>query len=176
MSSSWCMWCQSHPSDWRHHPLPPTEHWTIEKITRHKERIEREHLKEPRQVLGVVSHPIWDFVEVENYIFPELHAEIGIVNNVLEKFYSFIDDQVEAITPEEATSRNSYIVADVSLSLAAQRLTDWKEDSGPQLEFHRLNRIHVSKELQKRNLNPGEVADLRSQQDELDQMITSLVQ
>jgi hypothetical protein len=49
--------------------------------------------------------------------------------------YGFIDDQVEAIPPEEATSRNSYIVADVALSLAMQ-ITDWKEDSAPQLEFH----------------------------------------
>jgi hypothetical protein len=31
MSSSWCMWFTSHPSDWKHHPLPPAENWTIEK-------------------------------------------------------------------------------------------------------------------------------------------------
>jgi hypothetical protein len=76
--------------------------------------------------LGIVSHPIWDFVEVENYILPKLHGEIGIVNNVLEKFYSFNNDQVEATTTEEAKRRNSYIVADVLLSLAVQRLTDWR--------------------------------------------------
>ena len=85
----------------------------------------------------------------------------GKSTNVLEKVYGFIDDQVEAITPEEATSRNSYIVADVALSLAMQRITDWKEDSALQLEFHRLNRIHVSRELQKRGLGPDKVADLR---------------
>jgi hypothetical protein len=143
------------------HPLPPTEHWSIGKIKGHREHIDREHLKEPCQLLGIISYPIWDFIEVENDIFPELHAEIGVVSNVLEKVYGFIDDQVEAITPEEATSRNSYIVADVALSLAMQRITDWKEDSALQLEFHRLNRIHVSRELQKRGLGPDKVADLR---------------
>ncbi len=58
----------------------------------------------------VVSNPVWDFVQPQNYIFPELHAEIGLVNNVLDNFYTFIDDQVEALTPEELTSRNSFIV------------------------------------------------------------------
>ncbi len=82
MSSSWCMWCQSHPSNWKFHPLPPTEHWTIAKIKGHKELIDHNNLKEPRHVLGIVNNPVWDFVEVKNYIFPELHVEIGIVNNV----------------------------------------------------------------------------------------------
>jgi hypothetical protein len=63
----------------------------------------------------VVSNPVWDVVQPQNYIFPELHAEIGLVNNVLDNFYTFIDDQVEALTPEELTSRNSFIVADVVL-------------------------------------------------------------
>jgi hypothetical protein len=149
MSSSWCMWCTSHPSDWKHHPLPPSETWTIEKIKEMKERIDRRELREPREIMGVVDKPIWDFIQPENYIFPELHAEIGLVNNVLDKFYAFIDDQVEAVTPEEALARNTYIVADVSLTKAMQRLSEWKENEGPELEFHRHNRIHVSKELKK---------------------------
>jgi hypothetical protein len=90
MSSSWCIWCQSHPSNWKHHPLPPTEHWSIEKIKCHKEHIDCKHFKEPLQVLGIVSSPIWDFIEVENYIFPELHAEIGVVKNVSGKIENIL--------------------------------------------------------------------------------------
>jgi hypothetical protein len=114
MSSSWCMWCTAHPSTWKQHPVTAAEEWSIAKIKSVKERIERRELKEPREMLGVVNDPIWDFVEPQNYIFPELHAEIGLVNNVLDKFYSFIDDKVEAITEEELTRRNSFIVADVA--------------------------------------------------------------
>ena len=176
MSSSWCMWCQSHPSNWKFHPLPPTEHWTIAKIKGHKELIDHNNLKEPRHVLGIVNNPVWDFVEVKNYIFPELHAEIGIVNNVLDKFYSFIDDKVEAITPEEATFRNSYVAADVAQSLAIQRITDWKEDSAPQLEFHRMSRIQVARELRKKTLHADEITNLRGQLEELDETIKVLVQ
>jgi len=42
------------------------------------------------------------------------------VNNVLGNFYTFIDDQVEAVTQEESTSRNSFLVADVALTMAMQ--------------------------------------------------------
>jgi hypothetical protein len=102
-------------------------------------------------------------VQPQNYIFPELHAEIGLVNNVLDNFYTFIDDQVEALTPEELTSRNSFIVSDVALTLAMQRVSNWKEDVALQLEFHRYNRIQLSKELKKRGLDPLVVTDLRTQ-------------
>ena len=85
--------------------------------------------------MEIVSNLVWEFVEIQNFIFPQLHVEIWIVKNVLDKFYSFIDDQVEAITPEEATSRNSYVVADVALSLAIQRIMVWKEDSGPKVRI-----------------------------------------
>jgi len=176
MSSSWCMWCTSHPSEWKHHPLPPSDLWTIKKIKNHKERIDRKEIKEAREILGIVNYPVWDFIQPENFMFPELHAEIGLVNNVLDKFYSFIDDQVEAITPEEATARNTYIIADVALTKAIQRLSEWKESEGAQLEFHRYNRIHLTKELKKRNQDPKIISDLHQQQQELDAVIAGMVQ
>jgi hypothetical protein len=121
-------------------------------------------LKEARDILGIVNNPVWDFIEPQNHIFTELHTEIGLVNNVLDIFYTFINGRVEALTTEELTSRNAYIVADVSLAVSLQKLKDWKEDSRPQLEFHQLKRIHISQELHKRGLPPPPlvVTDLRS--------------
>jgi hypothetical protein len=94
---------------------------------------------------------------------------------VLDNFYALINDRVEVLTADELTSRNAYIDADVSLEVSLQNLKDWKEDSAPQLEFHRLNRIHVSQKLRKRGLDPLVVSDLRSQQQELDATIADLV-
>jgi hypothetical protein len=51
------MWCTSHPSDWKHHPLPLSEIWAIEKIKYHKECIERREVKEAREILGIVNYP-----------------------------------------------------------------------------------------------------------------------
>ncbi len=83
MSSIWCVWCMSHPSHWRAYctepdAIPPDqkEPWTIERMALHREKIEREGLKEPRQRKGIVGKVIWDFIEPNNYIFPVLHFEI----------------------------------------------------------------------------------------------------
>jgi hypothetical protein len=108
-------------------------------------------------------------------MFPQLHAEIGLVNNVLDKFYFFIDDQVEAISPEEALARNTYIMADVAVCNATQALSDWKETEGPQLEFNRYNRIGVTRELKKKNQDQHIITELRQQQQELDTMIAESV-
>jgi hypothetical protein len=80
------MWYTLHPSEWKHHPLPPSDLWTIEKIKNHKECIYGKEVKEAREILGVVKCPVWDFIQPENFMFLELHTEIGLVNNVLDKF------------------------------------------------------------------------------------------
>jgi len=116
----------------------------------YKDHINHRELREARDIWGIVDYTVWDFIQPENYMFPQLHAEMGLVNNVLDKFYSFIDDQVEAISPEEALARNSYIIADIALCNAMRELSVWKEMEGPQLEFNRYNRMSVRKELKKR--------------------------
>jgi hypothetical protein len=101
-------------------------------------------------------------VEPQNYIFPELHAEIGLVNKVLNNFYAFFDDQVEAVTLEDSMSRNLLIVADVVLTMAKQQLSKWKEDVAPQLEFYWYEQIQVGNELKRRYLDPIIITELRS--------------
>jgi hypothetical protein len=81
-------------------------------------------------IRGVVNNPIWDFIEPSRMVFPQLHVKIGLVNNALDGFYLFIDDQVEAPTDEEKCSRNSCIVADVSLPKVVERLDEWKVVDG----------------------------------------------
>jgi hypothetical protein len=62
MSGSWCMWCKSHPSEW-HSFGKSFPSWMIESLKSHKDKIIRERLKEPREICGVVSCPVWYFVE-----------------------------------------------------------------------------------------------------------------
>jgi len=44
------------------------------------------------------------------------------------------------------------------------------------LEFHRYNRIHLTKELKKRNQDPTIICDLHQQQQELDAVIAGMLQ
>jgi hypothetical protein len=92
MSGSWCIWCQRQPSEW---PLLCTmenhnredETWTIFKIKDYLDRIQAGALKEAREKKGIVYAPIWDFIEPEYFMPPQLHVEIGLVNKVVENFY-----------------------------------------------------------------------------------------
>jgi len=63
---------------------------------------------------GVVSEPIWS-IEPKDFIFPQLHFEIGVVNMVLDNFYDFVEDKVEKLSPEEKVARNNIVVAEHGL-------------------------------------------------------------
>jgi hypothetical protein len=143
MSGSSCMWCTSHPRDWKMHPLPQCDIRTVKRIKDRKQKIEVGILKEPSDIQGIVNNAIWDFVEPAQMVFPEIHIEIGLVNNVLDNFFFFIDDQVEAPTAEEKCSRNTYIVADVALMRALERLAQWKDTDGIALQSHQYEATQI---------------------------------
>jgi len=78
-------------------------------------------MKEAKRKKCIVSEPLIDFIQPENYIFPQLHFEIGAVNNVLDHLQSFIEEQVEVISDEERTLRNSKITANVVYTKTKQK-------------------------------------------------------
>jgi len=111
MSSSWCMWCKLSPSPWKiavterdtsNVPVEEADTWTIDNLKAAQLRTVDGALKKPCKICGVVDYPLWDFVEVSNYIFPILHAaEIGLGNDCLDAFLDFVDDRVESLSNEE---------------------------------------------------------------------------
>ncbi len=107
-------------------------------------------------------------------VFPQLHIEIGLVNNVLDSFYLFVDDQVEAPTEEEKCSRNSYIVADVALTRATEKLNEWKEVDANNLDGYRDEVSRLKSEMGA--MNEIERAEARNEIAEIQQEIQSLVQ
>jgi hypothetical protein len=59
-----------------------------------------------------------DIIEPQHYIFPQLHFEIGTVNNILDALKSFIEDELEALSEAEIEARNAKIISDVSYTKA----------------------------------------------------------
>jgi hypothetical protein len=53
----------------------------------------------------------WDFIEPSNFIFPQLHVEIGVASMAFGKFYGCIEEQVELISPEEKVACNNVIIS-----------------------------------------------------------------
>jgi hypothetical protein len=58
MSGSSCMWCTSHPRDWKTHPLPQCDIWTVKRIKDRKQKIEVGILMEPSDIQGIVNNAI----------------------------------------------------------------------------------------------------------------------
>jgi hypothetical protein len=63
--------------------------------------VEWPQVKEPSEICGVVQFSVWDFIEVDQVVYPVLHSEIGLVNDALDSFYDFIDDNIEVLTDYE---------------------------------------------------------------------------
>jgi len=166
------MWCRSHPSQWnsltRHYSS-----WTIELLKRQKDRIDAEKLKEARDICGVVSNPVWDFVEPKNYIFPVLHVKIGLVNNVLDKFYDWVEDHGEVASAEEKMCRKRIIILDTELSKAVGKLEAWKNLGGTQWTRLHVNLSQVQNALKSRLIGPNEGLLVEQQLQQFQPMISS---
>jgi hypothetical protein len=107
---------------------------------------------EPREARGVIDFPIWDLIDVSEYIYPVLHGEIGLANAVLENFYDLLDDQVEKLSEEEIHQQNATIVADVAFEKSEQQFKDWREVEGANLETHHQEKVMVKNELRRKTI------------------------
>ncbi len=154
MSSYWCMWCQLHLSEWQtfqdNSSAVAEEEKMMWTVALHKETLEKiinGKLDEAREKKGVVGQPIWPFIEPANFIFPHLHFENGVVNMVLKNLYSFIEEQVEMISPEEMVACNNIIISKLSLEQAKERLEEWHATSNPTLARLLLEKSYISSTL-----------------------------
>jgi hypothetical protein len=143
MSTSCCMWCQAHPNEWKGlFSVPAHQLWSISQQVEYVQRIKAGVLKKPKEKKGIVSMPPVDFIEPKHYIFPQLHFEIGAVNNVLEYLRGFIRGKIEIHAEREA--RNTEIIAYVSYVKANDKLHDFNTTRGSvELNMYRLERVCI---------------------------------
>jgi hypothetical protein len=110
---------------------------------------------------GIVSNPLIPFIEPKNYIFPLLHFEIGMINNVLDSLRSFVQQQVEVLSDKEKWARNNVIIADVSLTRLKER-TDYFNESGGAIELRSLKVqiVHLNQALREAGNTADRTASL----------------
>lgn len=82
----------------------------------------RENKRPKSYLYRVVNFSVWDFIEPKNYIFLELHIEISLVNNTLDKFYDWVEGHVEVASTEEKICWNRMIIFDTELLKAIVKL------------------------------------------------------
>ena len=143
MSSNWCMWCKYHPNDWKGLlTVPAMELWSIGQQEQFVERINSGELKEPRDKKGIVNLPLIDFIQPQHYLFPQLHFEIGTVNNVLDGLRAFTEEEVEVLSDAEKQARNLKIISDVSYTKARSKAEVFNSTGGSvELKLFRIERV-----------------------------------
>jgi len=172
MSTSWCMYCQEHPKDWKGlQSVPADELWDIAKQQQFLVEIQNGQKKEAKDKKGIVSEPIINFIEPKDYIFPQLHFEIGAVNNVLDALRAFTEDQVEVLSQEEREARNTKIIADVALERAKDNFSRFNFE---ELKFYRLERVELNNRLKDRSLDAESRAELMERKEEIEYWVTTL--
>ncbi len=103
-------------------------------------------------------------------MFPQLHVEIGLVDNVLENYYDFVEDQVEAAMPEQKVARNNIIIATRSLERAKERLAKWKNHGPRDLATLRARKLQLNVHIRRH-----ETVDLLLEKLDLERRIDQLI-
>ena len=129
--------------------IPPNhaEDWTISKLKAHKLQVAEGTLKTTMEIRGVVDFPLWEFIEVINYVYPVLHREIGLVNHAQDAFYYMLDDNIELMSDEEKIIRNTTILADAAFETSREKMEEWKITSTVDLSFHEILRDEITTSL-----------------------------
>jgi hypothetical protein len=140
------------------------------KLKDYKHHIDLGELKEAKDITGVVDNPIWDFIEPSNFMFPQLHVEIGLVNNVLDNRYEFFEEQIVVARLEQKVAKNKVIIADVGCARAKDRLLEWNSQRAVNLAMFRIQKTHLIA-----NLRRNRTADLLAERVDLEQWIDQLI-
>jgi len=185
MSSSWCFYCNLSPSQWKHERSNRgnilheenfiMQEWTIELLREHYVRIEHLNLKQPLDIRGVKDFPLWDFIEVRDWMFPVLHWEIGSANLVLSSgVLDFVDDKVEVLSEEEKTARNNFVIADIASDSAKVANQDFLGHGAITLAFFRIELKNMNKLLKRSNISEEERLALINDKERLETEIKQL--
>ena len=141
MSGIWCWMCKLRKKEWSQQAPIDTDYWTIdERIAKHAEGLNA------AARMGMQEEPLWDFIDPKHYLFPVLHAQIGLINDMLDFLNDWIDERIEVLADEELASRNARLMADVAHDEAEEEVERWKRLEG--VLIHELKQSKQDLELQ----------------------------
>ena len=61
-------------------------------------------------ILGVKEEPYWDFVQVDNFIYPIFHKQINLGNNFFHNLLDYGNKYIEKLSVDEDKARNSLLL------------------------------------------------------------------
>jgi hypothetical protein len=113
-ASFWCIWCDQHKSLFGRSDTSPGTPWTLqnlkEALTIHANRKARSK----KTHLGVSVAPLFDCIEVEDFITSLLHIHMGFVNKSSQNLCIWNAMKVEVLPEEVSNARHEfYRTADI---------------------------------------------------------------
>jgi hypothetical protein len=131
---------------------------------------------------GITEDPLFDSVELTNYILSLLHIESGVGNQLLKMLLDWIDMRLENIGEDELDIRDEYYEALMEYEIHDDRWTEWKnlketELATLQLERKTLNDWADARQDNSRSfvLSVAERNDIKAQSKEMAAHISVLV-
>jgi hypothetical protein len=131
---------------------------------------------------GITQDPLFDSVDLTNYILSLLHIEIGVGNQLLKMLLDWIDMRLENIGEEELDIRDEYYEALMEYEIHDDRWMEWKNLNGTQLATLRLERKTLNNWADARQENSrsfilpiAEQNDIKTQSKEMTVQISVLV-
>eukprot|EP00978_Attheya_sp_CCMP212_P037364 scaffold175527_cov64-Attheya_sp.AAC.1 len=153
MSGSWCTWCKLSPKEWKEYMHEKGQLWILDSMYTIQYAIENGDInpKDAQSRKGIVTDPLFDCIEVCQYIISLLHCEIGIGNTILNSFFNWVDYRVEIISDEERLAHVSATQAKIDADEAEEDWEEWKIQHGPEMATIRNERLILNEWKIQRN-------------------------
>jgi hypothetical protein len=145
-----------------------TVKWTLEKLKDAKRLFKNRSAKSQKNHKGVNADALIEIVEPENFIFPALHDQMGLVNKSLSHLLTYGERHVEKLPPEHTATREELLDAEKALSKKTEELLTF--DNTKAVRLAELKRQRAADESKK------EIEELVAEKAELDKELLNAQQ
>jgi hypothetical protein len=128
-ATCWCNWCQLFKTEWQaadHQLVIP---WNMESLKAHALRIEigAVNLNCVQDVCGVKEQPLFDAIDTDHFVLPNLNLTIGKGNDVLENLTRELQAAGEAYSANYYETETNATLAISSLEKAKEELQQFND-------------------------------------------------
>lgn len=163
MSGQHCLMCQLSRSQFINKAHPAGSPWTYTKLKCCGEEAAKQTRK--KHVHGVKQEPWWPFLNFDHHVVPLLHCEIGIGNNLLDKFCHVVNAFIESKSNEEIKIMRELTSYDqiINDTIKERDAFDKNEEEGK-----KLNSLKSKIKRYKKKISAGDEADDDDDDDDAD--------
>ena len=118
-SGNYCLYCRQKASEWKEKHVNTcqinckADDWTIVKLSEQSLLMQQGNAEAKGQ--GLKEPPLWNFLPFINILVPILHILLGLGNDVLAKFWDWVDERMEIKSDDLIQARNCHIMAEIAL-------------------------------------------------------------